>query len=169
MRAIDGSIELAQRKVSGSTLYASIEPCLLCLAMAYWAGIRRVVYGIRRSEVDSSYYKSEFSATELSPRLHESIELINLSQLENQTIDVVRAWEKTPMGFQLATTETRSRRRMLACAIYNDLTDEPKWRARRDSNPRPFDPKSNALSTELRARVRRGRCARQHERTKSTI
>src|SRR5690348_15494972 len=25
------------------------------------------------------------------------------------------------------------------------------WRARRDSNPRPFDPKSNALSTELRA------------------
>ena len=26
------------------------------------------------------------------------------------------------------------------------------WRARRDSNPRPSDPKSDALSTELRAR-----------------
>ena len=28
------------------------------------------------------------------------------------------------------------------------------WRARRDSNPRPSDPKSDALSTELRARDR---------------
>ncbi len=27
----------------------------------------------------------------------------------------------------------------------------PKWRARRDSNSRPVDPKSTALSTELRA------------------
>ena len=29
-----------------------------------------------------------------------------------------------------------------------------QWRARRDSNPRPSDPKSDALSTELRARAR---------------
>src|SRR5512135_442282 len=29
-----------------------------------------------------------------------------------------------------------------------------QWRARRDSNPRPSDPKSDALSTELRARGR---------------
>jgi hypothetical protein len=38
------------------------------------------------------------------------------------------------------------------------------WRARRDSNPRPSDPKSDALSTELRARVSRSerasRCGR---------
>jgi site-specific DNA recombinase len=30
----------------------------------------------------------------------------------------------------------------------------PKWRARRDSNSRPVDPKSTALSTELRARLK---------------
>ncbi len=31
--------------------------------------------------------------------------------------------------------------------------DSRQWRARRDSNPRPPDPKSGALSTELRARA----------------
>ena len=39
---------------------------------------------------------------------------------------------------------------------------EEDWRARRDSNPRPADPKSAALSTELRARI----CAQRERKTR---
>jgi tRNA(Arg) A34 adenosine deaminase TadA len=31
---------------SGRTMFASAEPCPMCAAAAYWAGIRRIVYGL---------------------------------------------------------------------------------------------------------------------------
>src|SRR5687768_13320846 len=48
------------------------------------------------------------------------------------------------------------------------------WRARKDSNPRPSDPRSDALSTELRARTRgcpsaEGRPADRRERTAASV
>jgi hypothetical protein len=40
----------------------------------------------------------------------------------------------------------------LSGLVSRSCRDSRHWRARRDSNPRPSDPKSDALSTELRAR-----------------
>ncbi len=34
-----------------STLYASTEPCIMCQGSIYWAGIPRIVYGVRGSSV----------------------------------------------------------------------------------------------------------------------
>ncbi len=39
-----GSAALGTFKLTGCTLYASGEPCPMCLAAAYWAGIDRVVF-----------------------------------------------------------------------------------------------------------------------------
>ncbi|GHT90970.1 hypothetical protein FACS1894185_3310 [Betaproteobacteria bacterium] len=36
--------------LSGATLYASSEPCPLCLAAAYWAKVARIVYANDRNE-----------------------------------------------------------------------------------------------------------------------
>ena len=33
------------------TLYTSTEPCVMCSGAVYWANIRRVVYGLRESEL----------------------------------------------------------------------------------------------------------------------
>jgi tRNA(Arg) A34 adenosine deaminase TadA len=46
MEAIrDAARRLANRDLSGCTLYSSSPPCPMCEAAAYWAGIDRLVYG----------------------------------------------------------------------------------------------------------------------------
>ncbi|MBX6375936.1 MAG: nucleoside deaminase [Acetobacteraceae bacterium] len=37
--------------LAGATLYASTEPCAMCAAAAYIAGIGRVVFGLREAEM----------------------------------------------------------------------------------------------------------------------
>ena len=35
----------------GCVLYTSTEPCMMCAGAIYWAGVRRVVYGVAASEM----------------------------------------------------------------------------------------------------------------------
>jgi len=95
-RAIEGAIEQVQRNLTGAVLYASMEPCLMCMTMIYWSGVRRVVYAIRQSKVDSSYYESDVITTaDLARALHETIKLVHVPELEGIALDVVREWEQT--------------------------------------------------------------------------
>ncbi len=41
---------LASFHLDGCTLYASSEPCPMCLSAAYWARIERIVFANRRAE-----------------------------------------------------------------------------------------------------------------------
>ncbi|WP_176083089.1 nucleoside deaminase [Martelella sp. HB161492] len=40
------SIGLSAEELEAATMYTSAEPCAMCAGAAYWAGIRRVVYGL---------------------------------------------------------------------------------------------------------------------------
>jgi tRNA(Arg) A34 adenosine deaminase TadA len=51
-------------KIEGAVLYASGEPCPMCLAAAYWAGIGRIYYASTRDDAaahggfgDADYYR----------------------------------------------------------------------------------------------------------------
>jgi tRNA(Arg) A34 adenosine deaminase TadA len=37
--------------LAGCTMYASAEPCAMCAASAYWAGVGRVVYGLSERDL----------------------------------------------------------------------------------------------------------------------
>ena len=51
----------ASPDLSGSILYSSLEPCLMCFHSAYWAGIRRIVFGARKERVSARYYEGSCS------------------------------------------------------------------------------------------------------------
>lgn len=103
-RAIEGAIEQVQRNLAGATLYASMEPCLMCMTMIYWCGIRRVVHAIRQGQVDSSYYESDVITTaDLARELRETIELTHLPDLENTALEIVHEWERDRQDSESAT------------------------------------------------------------------
>jgi tRNA(adenine34) deaminase len=81
------------QKLTGSTLYASMEPCLMCLTTAYWAGIRRIIYAIPKSKLKPEYYESSLSTSDINNKLLERIELIHLAELEDQALSIVRECE----------------------------------------------------------------------------
>jgi tRNA(adenine34) deaminase len=41
-----------------TTLYCTLQPCGMCTMACLWAGISRIVYGARRSDVHAVYFES---------------------------------------------------------------------------------------------------------------
>lgn len=54
--------ELRTKYLTGWTLYTTVEPCAMCLTAAYWAGIKRVVYGLSQNQyvAQASQYADGF-------------------------------------------------------------------------------------------------------------
>jgi len=48
---------LGDFSLAGSTLYASCEPCPLCLSAALWARVDRVVFAADRDDADREFYE----------------------------------------------------------------------------------------------------------------
>jgi tRNA(Arg) A34 adenosine deaminase TadA len=47
----DASRSLDRDSLAAATLYTSTEPCAMCAGAIYWAGVSRVVFGLRESEL----------------------------------------------------------------------------------------------------------------------
>ena len=45
------SLNLGGDALAAATLYTSTEPCAMCAGAIYWAGVSRVVFGLRESEL----------------------------------------------------------------------------------------------------------------------
>jgi tRNA(Arg) A34 adenosine deaminase TadA len=58
--------KLGSFHLDGCTLYASSEPCPMCLAAAYWARMGRIVYANPRSEAASIGFSDEDLYLELA-------------------------------------------------------------------------------------------------------
>lgn len=50
----DAARRLGTHSLKGCVLYTSCEPCPLCLAAAYWAGIERVVYAATSADAGAA-------------------------------------------------------------------------------------------------------------------
>jgi tRNA(Arg) A34 adenosine deaminase TadA len=44
-------LDLDRDTLASATLYASTEPCVMCAGAIYWAGVSRVVFGLREGEL----------------------------------------------------------------------------------------------------------------------
>jgi len=81
-------------KLTDATLYASMEPCLMCLMRAYWSGIRRIVYAIGRDDLNKEYYEGSQDSRKILEDLNETMEYLQILDLESEALRVVKAWEE---------------------------------------------------------------------------
>ena len=88
-RAIDKAFQ-KRGKLVGATLYASMEPCLMCLARAYWSGIRKILFAIPRGRMPKENYEGVYDSSELIGVFNEKVQLVHIKELEEEAMKVVR-------------------------------------------------------------------------------
>ncbi len=80
--------------LKGATLYIGLESCLMCTGVAYWSGLRRIVYAIPKSKVSGDYYETHAPTKELIDGFNDQIERVHIPELEEEALQIVKTWEK---------------------------------------------------------------------------
>ena len=92
-RAVDEAFQKIGN-LKSATLYASMEPCLMCLARAYWSGIRKIVFAISKKSLDPRYYEGSYDSSKIVEAINEPIEYSHVVDLESEALKIVEEWEK---------------------------------------------------------------------------
>jgi|SRR3989344_2270723 len=87
--------KLQNRDLKDATLYSSLEPCLMCYAASIWASIPRVAYACGRDKVSTMHYEGNHNLGEINDASRRPIELIHLTELEEESLAVIEGWEKS--------------------------------------------------------------------------
>ena len=93
-KAIEIAFDDLKKPLNDCVLYASMEPCLMCLSAAYWAGIRKIVFACSKKAVSSEYFESNEDNIKIINNFHKKIELIHIKELQDEALKVVAEWEK---------------------------------------------------------------------------
>ncbi len=89
----EAAAKLQTFNLSGCTIYASCEPCPMCLAAIYWAHIDRLYYAADKSDAakagfDDSFIYDEFTRPAIERRL------ISKNMLHDEALTTFKAWEE---------------------------------------------------------------------------
>lgn len=85
--------KLGTHNLGGMTLYASCEPCPMCLGAIYWAGISRVFYASGRHDASVAGFGDEEFYAEIGKSPDErKIPFIQVEEAEGK--EVFAAWER---------------------------------------------------------------------------
>ncbi len=78
--------------LSGCEIYASCEPCPMCLGAIYWARIERVYYGCTAADAAAIGFADAFIYRELlRPRTDRDLQMIEIER--ESCLEAFRAWE----------------------------------------------------------------------------
>ena len=86
---------LGTHDLSDCVIYASCEPCPMCLGAIYWAGIKRIVYASDRYRAAAAGFDDERIYTELAQD-NSARSIIMDRGLEQEGDMVLRKWEEYP-------------------------------------------------------------------------
>lgn len=90
---IDMAIEAEGFPLTGATMYASMQPCLMCSAKMYWAGIETVYYAIPKGEVRAEYaYENSDDTAQIGAAFFKPIRMIHVAELKEEALDAYAAW-----------------------------------------------------------------------------
>ena len=81
-------------KLAGCTCYTSCEPCPMCLAALYWAGVERIFYGNTKDDAKAINFDDSFIYDEIAkPYAKRAIPIINM--MREEAISAFKMWEKS--------------------------------------------------------------------------
>lgn len=82
--------------LGGVTLYESLACCAMCFSVANWAGIARIVSACKKTSgmVSKGYYEGKTDISRLNEENNRKIELVYLPDLENESLELIKQWEK---------------------------------------------------------------------------
>jgi len=88
--------KLKTTNLEGATLYASLEPCLMCFQVCNWSGISRIVFGCKKTEVmaKKGYYEGLNDIRKINKKNNRQIELKYIPDYEVEMFDLIIKWEK---------------------------------------------------------------------------
>jgi len=90
---------LGQFQLPGCEIYASCEPCPMCLGAVYWARLDRVFFAATRADAAAFHFDDDFIYQELQLPL-ESRRIPMVPLLPERGLEAFRRWEqqadKTP-------------------------------------------------------------------------
>lgn len=89
------SKKLNSRNLPNTTLYSSLEPCLMCFSATYWAYIPRVVYACRKKNVSKMHYEGSQNLDIINKKNNRKIELVHIQELEKEALRVIEDWEES--------------------------------------------------------------------------
>jgi len=87
--------ELRDFRLSGCVLYASCEPCPMCLAAAYWARVDRLVYAATRADAAAVGFDDARLYQELAKPVG-ARELTTSQLLRDEAVAVMQRWNMMP-------------------------------------------------------------------------
>lgn len=91
---IDEAMEKCNMQLEGFELFTSLEPCLMCLGKAYWAGIRKITYVLAKEDVDQQLaYETTLSTTDLTSKLNNGMKLIQDGTYSDDALSIYKEWE----------------------------------------------------------------------------
>jgi len=81
--------------LAGCVLYASMQPCLMCLGATMWSAIPKIVYACSQDKVSEEYYGGHYKSEEINSELANPVELVHFPDLEGESLSIVTKWEKS--------------------------------------------------------------------------
>ncbi len=75
------------------TMYTPLEPCLMCLAAGVCAGVERIVFACRRTEVDKAYYVNSVDAADASKLLAAPPQSAFVDVFEEEVLALIKEYE----------------------------------------------------------------------------
>ncbi len=87
--------KLQTTNISGAVLYSSMQPCLMCFGAAMWSGVSKIVFACSKDKVLAEYYGGHYHVVEINKELLRPIEILQIPELEDVSLEIVRNWEKS--------------------------------------------------------------------------
>lgn len=81
--------------LSSSVLYASMQPCLMCLGASMWSAISKIVFALPKEKVSAEYYGGLYAPSVINKELTCPLKLVHFAELEDESLAIVREWEKS--------------------------------------------------------------------------